>query len=86
MKAKETFENLLCKILTSDEINQISRTIIEIECDNGLFFYLKCEVNSELFEEIKENQNLTCNFNDFSYLIINFFDNCKRYEKIFSSF
>ena len=50
-------ENLLCKILTSDEINQLPRTVIEIGCDKELFFYYKCEINSELFEVIMKNQN-----------------------------
>ena len=78
-----TFENLLCKILTSDEMNQTPRTVIEIGCDKDLFFYYKCEINSELFETIKENQKLTCNFNDFSDLVINFFDSCIKDMKKF---
>ena len=83
-----TFESLLCKILTSDDINQLPRTVIEIGCDKDLFFYYKCEINSELFEKIKEEQKLTCNFNDFSDLLINFFDDCikdtKKYLAVFS--
>ena len=83
-----TFESLLCKILASDETNHLPRTVIEIGCDKDLFFYYKCEINSELFEAIKESQNLTCNFNDFSDLLINFFDDCikdtKKYLAVFT--
>ena len=77
------FESLLCKILTSDELNQISRIIIEIGCDKDLFFYYKSEINSDLFDTIKENQKLTCNFNEFSDLLINFFDDCIKDMKKF---
>ena len=78
-----TFESLLCKILTCDDINQIPHTLIEIACDKDLFFYYSSEINSDLFENIKKSQNLTCNFNTFPDLLIKFFDSCIQDTKNF---
>ena len=49
---------------------------IEIGCDKDLFVYYKCDVNSGLFYIIKQSQNLTCNYNNFSDLLIKHLDNC----------
>ena len=79
-----TFESLLCKILTPEETNeQASNIKIEIACDKDLFFYYKCDVNSELFYRIKQSQKLTCNYNSFSDLLIKHFDNCINDTKKF---
>ena len=84
-----TFESLLCKILTSEEMNnQSPSTKIEIGCDRDLFFYYSCDVTSELFDRIKKTQKLTCNFNSFSDLLIKHLDNCisdtKKYLAVFN--
>ena len=60
------FESLLCKILCAEEMDQSSTIRIEIACDKDLYFYYTCDVNSDLFEKIKQSQELTCNFHDFS--------------------
>lgn len=84
------FESLLCKVFTSEEMNnnQMPRVKIEIGCDKDLFFYYSTDINSELFESLKETQNLTCDFDKFSDLIIEFFDNCikdtKKYLAVFT--
>ena len=84
-----TFELLLCKILTSEEMNnnQMPNVKIEIGCDKDLFFYYSTEVNPEIFENLKETQKLTCDFNNFSDLLIKYFDNCindtKKYLAVF---
>ena len=51
-----TFESLLCKILTSDDINKAPHTTIEIACDKDLFFYYSSDINAELFENLKNTQ------------------------------
>lgn len=83
-----TFESLLCKIFTCEDMNQNPRIKIEIGCDKDLFFYYSTDINSELFESLKETQNLTCDFDKFSDLIIEFFDNCikdtKKYLAVFT--
>ena len=78
-----TFESLLCKILTSDDINKEPHTTIEIACDKDLFFYYSSDINAELFENLKSTQKLTCNFDSFSDLLINFFDSCIKDTKKF---
>ena len=82
------FESLLCKIFVCEDINQQSKVKFEIGCDKDLFFYYFCEVSPELFESLKENQKLTCNFDNFSDLVIQFFDNCisdtKKFLAVFT--
>lgn len=82
------FESLLCKILCAEEMDQSSTIRIEIACDKDLYFYYTCDVNSDLFEKIKQSQELTCNFNDFSDLLIKFLDLCikdtKKYLAVFA--
>ena len=84
-----TFESLLCKILVSEDMNQQQKLIkLEIACDKDLFFYYSSEVNPEIFENLKQSQNLTCNFDSFSDLVIKFFDDCisdiKKFLAVFT--
>ena len=85
---KSIFESLLCKIFVCEDINQQSKVKFEIGCDKDLFFYYFSEVSPELFESLKENQKLTCNFDNFSDLVIQFFDNCisdtKKFLAVFT--
>ena len=78
-----TFESLLCKILVSENIKTQQVIKFEIGCDKDLFFYYSSEVNSEIFENLKETQKLTCNFDNFSDLVIKFFDDCISDKKKF---
>ena len=75
------FETLLCKILISDETSKQFKTRIEIACDKDLFFYYTYEIDSELFNKIKKEQKLTCNFNDFCDLLVKYFDFCMNDTK-----
>ena len=81
------FESLLCKILIIEEINQITNVRIEIACDKDIFFYYTSDISSELFEEIKKKQKLTCKFDNFSDLLIKILDFCikdtKKYLAVF---
>ena len=82
------FESLLCKILIPEDMNQQQIVKFEIACDKDLFFYYSSEVNSEIFENIRTSQQLTCNFENFSDLVIQFFDNCigdiKKFLAVFT--
>lgn len=78
---KSVFQNLLCKIFSTDESIEQINVKIEIANDKDLFFYYSCEIDSTLFDEIKENQKLTCNFNDFPELLIKYFDFCIKDQK-----
>ena len=78
---KSIFQNLLCKIFSTDESIEQINVKIEIANDKDLFFYYSCEIDSTLFDEIKENQKLTCNFNDFPELLIKYFDFCIKDQK-----
>ena len=83
-----TFESLLCKILVPENMNQQQIVKLEIACDKDLFFYYSSEVNYEIFENIKSTQELTCNFESFSDLVIKFFDDClgdtKKFLAVFT--
>ena len=78
---KSIFQNLVCKIFSTDESIEQINVKIEIANDKNLFFYYSCEIDSALFDEIKENQKLTCNFNDFPELLIKYFDFCIKEQK-----
>lgn len=78
---KSVFQPLLCKILTTDEMIEQINIKIEIGSYNDLFFYYTTEVNSQLFEKIKEEQKLTCTYNNFSDLLIKYFDYCVNEQK-----
>ena len=78
---KSIFQNLVCKIFSTDESIEQINVKIEIANDKDLFFYYSCEIDSTLFDEIKENQKLTCNFNDFPELLIKYFDFCIKEQK-----
>jgi hypothetical protein len=78
---KSIFQNLVCKIFSTDESIEQINVKIEIANDKDLFFYYSCEIDSALFDEIKENQKLTCNFNDFPELLIKYFDFCIKEQK-----
>ena len=78
---KSVFQSLLCKIFVTDETAEQSYTKIEIANDKDLFFYYSSEINPQLFEEIKENQKLTCNFSNFSDILIKYLDFCIKDQK-----
>ena len=78
---KSVFQSLLCKIFVTDETAEQSYTKIEIANDKDLFFYYSSEINPQLFEEIKENQKLTCNFSNFSDILIKYLDLCIKNQK-----
>ena len=78
---KSIFQNWVCKIFSTDESIEQINVKIEIANDKDLFFYYSCEIDSTLFDEIKENQKLTCNFNDFPELLIKYFDFCIKEQK-----
>ena len=58
---------------------------IEIANDEDLFFYYTTEINIETFEKIKENQKLLFELNDFSDLLIKYFDFCISNEKSYKA-
>lgn len=78
-----SFEPLLCKILDSEGMSKNTRIIIEIECNQDLFFYYKTEINPGTFEKLKKSQRLTYDIKQFSDLLINFFDECINNSKKF---
>jgi hypothetical protein len=86
---KSIFESLLCKVLiVENKKNELTQVRIELACDKDIYFFYISEINLELFEEIKNNQKLTCNFNEFPDLLIKFLDLCikdkKQYLAVFS--
>lgn len=76
-------QSLLCKILITDEMIEQIYLKIEIASDIDLFFYYSIKIDLELFETIKKEQNLNCNFNDFSDLLIKYLDFCNSDQKQF---
>lgn len=76
-------QSLLCKILITDEMIEQIYLKIEIASDIDLFFYYSIKIDLELFETIKKEQNLNCNFNDFSDLLIKYLDFCNSNQKQF---
>ena len=71
---KSVFKSLVCKILTTDEMSQQINIKIEISNDSDLSFYYTTEINSSLFQKIKEEQKLTCDYTNFSDLLMKYFD------------
>ena len=82
-KEKSVFQPLLCKIFSTDETIEQINIKVEIGSYNDLYFYYSTEINSQLFEKIKEEQKLTCTYNNFSDLLIKYFDFCINNQKIY---
>ena len=82
-KKKSVFQPLLCKIFSTDETIEQINIKVEIGSYNDLYFYYSTEINSQLFEKIKEEQKLTCTYNNFSDLLIKYFDFCINNQKIY---
>ena len=80
---KSIFESLLCKILISDENIEEFHMKIEICSNKDLYFYYTTEMDIKIFEKIKQSQKLTCNFNNFSDLLIKYLDLCISDTKTF---
>ena len=80
---KSIFESLLCKILTSEENNDDFQMKIEICSNKDLYFYYTTEMDAKTFEKIKQAQKLTCNFINFSDLLIKYLDLCISDTKTF---
>ena len=80
---KSIFQSLLCKVFVTDETAEQTNIKIEIANDKDLFFYYSSEINPQLFEEIKKNQKLTCNFTNFSDLLIKYLDFCIKDTKAY---
>ena len=86
---KSVFESLLCKVLiVENRKNELTEVRIELACDKDIYFFYTSEINLELFEEIKDNQKLTCDFNEFPDLLIKSLDFCikdkKKYLAVFT--
>ena len=80
---KSIFESLLCKILVSDENIEEFQMKIEICSNKDLYFYYTTEMDTKIFEKIRQTQKLTCNFNNFSDLLIKYLDLCISDTKTF---
>ena len=50
---KSIFQNLLCKIFATEDSIEQTNIKIEIANDKNLFFYYSCQIDSDLFEKIK---------------------------------
>ena len=75
-KDKSVFTSLICKILMTDEMTENINIKIELANDKDLLFYYSADITTELFEKLKEEQKLTCDFTNFSDLLIKNFDLC----------
>lgn len=82
-KDRNVFQNLICKILITDEMLNEINVKIEIINDSDLFFYYYIDLNSSSFEKMKEEQKLVCNFREFSDLLIKYFDLCMNDKKTY---
>ena len=80
---KSIFQSLLCKVFVTDETAEQTNIKIEIANDKDLFFYYSSEINPQLFEQIKKDQKLTCNFTNFSDLLIKYLDFCIKDTKAY---
>ena len=78
---KNNFQSLLCKILTTEENIEPVNIKFELASNKDFFFYYTTEINSKLFEKIKEGQKLTCDFINFSNIFIKYFDYCINNQK-----
>ena len=85
---KSIFQSLLCKVFITDESIETINIKIEIANDKDLFFYYSSEINSSLFDKIKEKQKLTCDFTNFADLLMKYLDLCideqKSYLAVFN--
>ena len=66
------FAKLFFKILVSGLNNQINIVKIEVFYNKDLFFYFKAEINIEIFNELKQTQQLFKNFGDFPNIIMKY--------------
>ena len=82
-KDRSVFTSLICKILMTDEMSEKIDIKIEIANDNDLLFYYTADITTEIFEKLKEEQKLTCNFTNFSDLLIKNFDLCINNKKTY---
>ena len=85
IKNEKNFQNLLCKILITEEMIEDINIIVEIEGNEDLFFYYTIDINLDFYENLKKNQKLTCNFIDFADLLIKYFDLCMNNEKLYKA-
>ena len=82
-KDKNVFTSLICKVLMTDEMTENINIKIELANDKDLLFYYSADITTELFEKLKEEQKLTCDFSNFSDLLIKNFDLCMHNAKSF---
>ena len=80
-KDKNVFTSLICKILMTDEMTENIDIKIELANDKDLLFYYSADITTEIFEKLKEEQKLTCDFSNFSDLLIKNFDLCMHNSK-----
>lgn len=73
---KNNFQSLLCKIFMTEENLEPVIIKFELASNKDFFFYYTTEMNSKLFEKIKEGQKLTCDFLSLSDIFIKYFDYC----------
>ena len=82
-KDKNVFTSLICKVLMTDEMTENINIKIELANDKDLLFYYSADITTEIFEKLKEEQKLTCDFSNFSDLLIKNFDLCMHNTKSF---
>ena len=82
-KDKNVFTSLICKVLMTDEMTENINIKIELANDKDLLFYYSADITTEIFEKLKEEQKLTCDFSNFSDLLIKNFDLCMHNAKSF---
>ena len=78
-----SFEPIKCKILEQKNDKNSNKIRVELSCENDLFFHFTSDVNENIFNKMKNAQNLTAEFKDYSSLLIRLFDSCIQEPQVY---
>ena len=83
LKNISSFEAIKCKILSQGNEKDPEKIRLELSCENDLFFHFTSDVNETVFKKMKEAQNLTTEFKEYSALLIRLFNSCIEEPQIY---
>eukprot|EP00759_Apiculatamorpha_spiralis_P050149 PhF_6_TR4505/c2_g2_i3/m.6263 len=73
-----TVEGVKVKVLALGEEPRLEALRVELSSESDLFFHYTCDVTELGFEQLRQDQKLTCDFASFSSMLLRLLNKCIR--------
>jgi len=73
-----TVEGVKVKVLALGEDPHVEALRVELSSEADLFFHYTCDITAHGFEQLRQDQKLTCDFSSFASMLLRLLNKCIR--------